>query len=112
MTDKRNPKRIADTAHIGDVTHDSRKNGASNNGHHQERGAELCVWSEMLEAQGKDGREHDRMKEPEQDQSPHRRHSSSKQQDREADQSRHSEKREQAGSRDALHDRGAGKSAN
>src|ERR1700745_3071649 len=66
----------------------------------------------MLEAQSKDGREENRMKEAQQDQCPHGGHSGSEQYDCQASQGRNSEKRKQAGRRNMLHDGGAGKPAN
>src|SRR6201993_2366012 len=66
----------------------------------------------MLEAQGKDGREENRMKEAQQDQCPHEGNSGSQQYDGQASQGRDSEKRKQAGRRNMLHDGGAGKPAN
>src|SRR5437588_11289811 len=66
----------------------------------------------MLEAQSKDGREENRMKEAQQHQRPHGGHSGSQQYDCQASQGRDSEKREQAGRRNMLNDGGAGKPAN
>src|SRR5215472_2649013 len=111
VTKQRNQKRPLDIRQIGDFAHDRRHRRGSDDRHHQQRRAALGERAKVLDAQGKNGWKHDRMKETNQHDCVNRDCACSGSGDHRANQRAKGENGQQVRRTDGLHQRRAGEAA-
>src|SRR5689334_23076264 len=108
---QRNPEGALDIREIGDFAHDRRHDRGSDNGHHQQRRATFGEGTKIFDAQGKNRRKHDGVKESDEHHSVNGDGAGGCRGHHGAKEGAQSENRQQARGLNGFHQRGAGETA-